>query len=68
MATWAGIACVCFSTDVFCRMIVGWRVASHMRTTMVLDVNRPGNGPLVERNARPTSGWASSRLVICTTA
>ena len=28
---------VCFITDAFSRMIVGWRVASHMRTTMVLD-------------------------------
>jgi putative transposase len=37
VATWAGIAYVCFITDVFSRMIVGWRVASHMRTTMVLD-------------------------------
>ncbi len=35
--TWAGVGYVCFITDVFSRMIVGWRVASHMRTTMVLD-------------------------------
>lgn len=35
--TWAGVAYVCFITDAFSRMIVGWRVASHMRTTMVLD-------------------------------
>jgi putative transposase len=28
---------VCFITDAFSRMIVGWRVAPHMRTTMVLD-------------------------------
>ena len=35
--TWAGIAYVCFIIDVFARMIVGWRVASHMRTEMVLD-------------------------------
>jgi putative transposase len=37
VSTWAGIAYVCFLTDAFSRMIVGWRVASHMRTTMVLD-------------------------------
>jgi putative transposase len=37
VATWAGIVYVCFITDVFSRMIVGWRVAGHMRTTMVLD-------------------------------
>ena len=35
--TWAGVAYVCFITDVYSRMIVGWRVASHMRTKMVLD-------------------------------
>lgn len=35
--TWAGVAYVCFIVDVFSRMIVGWRCASHMRTEMVLD-------------------------------
>jgi len=35
--TWAGIAYVCFIIDAYSRMIVGWRVASHMRTSMVLD-------------------------------
>lgn len=37
VATWAGVAYVCFIIDAFSRMIVGWRVASHMRTPMVLD-------------------------------
>ena len=35
--TFDGIAYVCFIIDAFSRMIVGWRVASHMRTEMVLD-------------------------------
>jgi putative transposase len=35
--TWAGVAYVCFITDAFSRTIVGWRVAGHMRTPMVLD-------------------------------
>lgn len=35
--TWAGVAYVCFIIDAYSRMIVGWRVAAHMRTTMVLD-------------------------------
>lgn len=35
--TWVGVAYVCFIVDAFSRMIVGWRVASHMRTEMVLD-------------------------------
>jgi putative transposase len=37
VATWAGVAYVCFIVDAFSRMIVGWRVAGHMRTEMVLD-------------------------------
>jgi putative transposase len=37
VATWAGVAYVCFIVDAYSRMIVGWRVASHMRTAMVLD-------------------------------
>jgi putative transposase len=31
------MAYVCFIVDAFSRRIVGWRVASHMRTDMVLD-------------------------------
>lgn len=37
VATWQGFAYVCFLTDAFSRKIVGWRVASHMRSGMVLD-------------------------------
>ena len=37
VATWSGFAYAYFITDAFCRMIVGWRVASHMRADMVLD-------------------------------
>ena len=35
--TWAGVAYVCFIIDAHSRAIVVWRVASHMRATMVLD-------------------------------
>ncbi len=35
--TSAGIAYVCFIIEAYSRMIVGWRVASHRRITMVLD-------------------------------
>ena len=35
--TWSGMVYVCFVIDVFSRTIVGWRVATHMRTDMVLD-------------------------------
>ena len=37
VATWAGMVYVCFIVDVFSRSIVGWRVATNMRTEMVLD-------------------------------
>jgi putative transposase len=42
VATWAGVAYVCFIIDAFSRMIVGWRVAAHMRTPMVLDATCDG--------------------------
>jgi putative transposase len=35
--TRTGMAYVCFIVDAFSRMIVGWRVAAHMRTDMVLE-------------------------------
>jgi len=35
--TWSGVAYTCFIVDAFSRMIVAWRVASTMRTEMVLD-------------------------------
>jgi len=37
VATWSGFAYAYFITDAFSPMIVGWRVASHMRADMVLD-------------------------------
>jgi putative transposase len=47
VSTWAGVAYVCFIVDAFSRMIVGWRVAAHMRTPMVLDATC--DGPLEPR-------------------
>lgn len=35
--TWAGVAYVCFIVDAYSRTIVGWRVATHMKTETVLD-------------------------------
>lgn len=35
--TWAGVAYVCFIIDAYSRTIVGWRVASNMKTETVLD-------------------------------
>ena len=49
--TWSGFAYVCFIVDAYSRMIVGWRVAGHMRTDMVLDaleMARWSRGTLLE--------------------
>ena len=49
--TWQGVAYVCFIVDAFSRRIVGWRVAAHMRTGMVLDaleMTRRSRGILLE--------------------
>jgi putative transposase len=37
VATWSGFAYVAFVTDVFSRMIVGWRVSSSLRADLALD-------------------------------
>jgi transposase InsO family protein len=37
VSTWTGFVFVAFVIDVFARCIVGWRVASSMRTDLVLD-------------------------------
>jgi putative transposase len=37
LRTWEGRMYFAFLIDVFSRMIVGWQLATHMRTTLVLD-------------------------------
>ncbi len=37
VSTWSGFAYVAFVTDAYARRILGWRVASTMATSMVLD-------------------------------
>ncbi len=37
MRTWQGFAYVSFVEDVFSRMIVGWSIATHMRSTFVTE-------------------------------
>ena len=51
VSTRTGAAYVCFIVDAFSRLIVGWRVAAHMRTEMVLDaveMARRGRGARIE--------------------
>jgi transposase InsO family protein len=41
---WEGLLYFAFIIDVFSRMIVGWQLATHMRTTLVLDALRMALG------------------------
>jgi putative transposase len=41
---WEGVLYFGFVIDVFSRMVVGWQLASHMRTTLVLDALRVALG------------------------
>ena len=42
--TWQGFCYLAFVLDVFSRMIVGWQLATHMRTELVLDALEMANG------------------------
>ena len=74
VATWAGVAYVCFIVDAYSRRIVGWRVAAHMRTSMVLDaleMARASRGThlagLVAHSDAGSQGgfkWSSQHLVM----
>jgi putative transposase len=41
---WEGVIYLAFVIDVFSRRVVGWQLASHMRTTLVLDALRMALG------------------------
>ena len=41
---WEGVTYLAFIIDVFSRMVVGWQLASHMRTDLVLDALRTAIG------------------------
>ncbi len=58
VATWAGVVYVAFVIDAYARRIVGWRVATSMRTALVLDAleqalwARPETAGLVHHSDR----------------
>ncbi|MGO9955957.1 MAG: DDE-type integrase/transposase/recombinase, partial [Solirubrobacteraceae bacterium] len=65
LRTWEGRMFFAFLIDVFSRMIVGWQLACHMRTDLVLDAmrmalgtRRPGADVQLARGAR----WDASRV------
>ena len=44
LRSWEGISYLAFVIDVYSRMIVGWQLATHMRTDLVLDALRMALG------------------------
>ena len=78
LRTWEGRMFFAFLIDVFSRMIVGWQLATHMRTTLVLDALRMALGtrqPGTEvqlvahtdqaRNTRPRTTRRCSTITWC---
>ncbi|EGD56320.1 transposase [Gordonia neofelifaecis NRRL B-59395] len=59
--TWCGVGYVCFITDVYSRMIVGWRVASHMSCRHVGRDRRSGAPPRQPGGGTRLSGPSCSR-------
>jgi putative transposase len=70
--TWHGFSYLAFILDVYSRRIVGWQIATHMRSDLVLDalemahgLRRPGRGQLVahtDRGSQFTSIAYTERL------
>ncbi len=44
LRSWEGLSILAFVIDVFSRMVLGWQLASHMRTDLVLDALRMALG------------------------
>jgi putative transposase len=44
LRTWAGFVYLAFILDCYSRMIVGWQLATHLRTELVLDALEMANG------------------------
>lgn len=44
LRTWEGVVFLSFVIDVFSRMVLGWQLAAHMRTDLVLDALRMALG------------------------
>src|SRR5205823_3346762 len=60
--TWQGFVYLAFILDCFSRMIVGWQLATHLRTELVLDA--PGRVRIELQRAAPALraglGWPAS--------
>ena len=69
--TWNGFVYLAFILDCYSRMIVGWQLATHMRTELVLDALEMANGlrrpdaGLIAHSDRGSQGgfkWSSQHL------
>jgi putative transposase len=70
--TWQGFSYLAFILDVYSRMIVGWQIATHMRSSLVVDalemavgLRQPAAGELVahtDRGSQYTSLHYTDRL------
>ena len=72
---WEGLVYFAFVIDAFSRMVVGWQLAAHMRTDLVLDALRMALGQrgggadveLIHHSDRGSQGgfnWSSQHLVM----
>ncbi len=73
LRTWNGFLYLAFVLDCYSRMIVGWQLATHMRTELVLDalemangLRRPGEGLIAhsDRGSQPRLNRSSQRCVV----
>ena len=72
--TWQGFSYLAFILDVYSRMIVGWQLATHMRSDLVVDalemaagLRQPAAGELVAHTDHGSQGgfkWSWQRLVM----
>jgi putative transposase len=73
LRTWNGFLYLAFVLDCYSRMIVGWQLATHMRTELVLDalemangLRRPGAGLIAhsDRGSQSELNRSSQQLVV----
>jgi len=73
LRTWNGFLYLAFILDCYSRMIVGWQLATHMRTELVLDalemangLRRPNAGLIAhsDRGSLPTLNRSSQRFAV----
>src|SRR5262249_48612815 len=67
LRTWNGVLYLAFVLDHYSRMIVGWQLATHMRTDLVLDalemangLRRPGEGLTAHSDRGSQAGFKRS--------